>query len=324
MHAPLPKPSSDLYSRLPTKGGEPRPVAIVADDDPALVQALSARFRQMGFDVFRSPDAMHALLGAHHIRPRLMVVDVHMPGGNGLSVCEMIYSDPGLQGISVIVMSGDAADEVVRRCRALGAEYVRKGPHLWEEIQSAVRRLWPPSSPDDASSTPAPTFADNRPSAPVVEPSAQIYQLPDEPVPVSSPPFPARPKVLTIDDDPDVTYMLKLRLERLGLEVIEAASGMQGYWKAVECRPQVIICDLSMPDGEGGYIYGRLATHPVTKDIPVIILTGLSNPALRRHLLGLGVAAFLAKPVVMQELIDELRKHVVLPVDTVSTESNRS
>lgn len=303
-------PLPQLIYRKRATADAPRPVAIVADDDAALVQALSTRLKRLGYEVFRSPDAIHALLGAHHIRPRLMIVDVHMPGGNGISVCDMIYSDSGLKDIAVIVMTGDDDDVVARRCRELGADFVRKGPQLWEEIRQALHKRFPPSSQPGEAPTPADFDYDEPTTAPAGD------SLPYTVDPFSSP---TRPKILTIDDDPDVTYMLKLRLERLGLEVIEASGGMQGFWKAVECRPQVVTCDLSMPDGEGSYIYGRLATHPVTKDIPVIILTGLSNPALRRHLLGLGVAAFLAKPVVFDELIGELRKHVALPTEAVET-----
>jgi CheY-like chemotaxis protein len=314
-----------IEMELPPQPETPQHVltAIIADDDSALVQVLTIRLKRLGFTVFRSPDAMHALLGAHRLRPELLIVDIHMPGGNGLSVSEMIYSDPHLANIAVIVMSGDGNDAVVRHCHDLGAEFVRKGAQLWSELEQAIRRRVPlPSetvaetAPVDSSAAPTPESSDAAEDAGVPTvldsdlPPATQSDAPVEPVVERS--TTARTKILTIDDDPDVTYMIKLRLERLGLEVLEAATGMQGFWKAVECRPQVIICDLNMPDGEGSYVFGRLTSHPVTKDIPVIILTGLSNPALRRHMLGLGVAGFLQKPVVFEDLITELRKHISL------------
>jgi CheY-like chemotaxis protein len=286
---------------------------IVADDDPALVQMLVIRLREMGFDVFRSPDAMHALLGAHHIRPKLMIVDVHMPGGNGLSVCDMIHSDEGLREVSVVVMSGDVDDAIARRCGAMRVDYVRKGPQLWNELQQAICRQmqWPePSSAPAASPELPPPDASAESGDPDAATEAQRIERPPPQASSPQPQIHGHPTVLAIDDDPDVTYMLKLRLERMGFNVVEAATGMKGFWKAVECRPQVIICDLNMPDGEGSYVFGRLMTHPVTKSIPVIILTGLSNPALRRHMLGLGVAAFLPKPVVFDVLLHEIRKTV--------------
>jgi CheY-like chemotaxis protein len=307
----LQAPPSELEPRGSTSDAFGRPTVIVADDDPALVQFLSIRLKESGFDVFRSPDAMHALLGAHHIRPRLVIVDVHMPGGNGLSVCDMIYSDGGLRDTAVIVMTGDADEAVARRCNELGTECVRKGPQLWDQLRQTIRRqLQSTPLPGDSLLELAPLT-----DGPAHEAAgaATVGQRSEASTPESpSPPATtaARPTILTIDDDQDVTYMMKLRLERLGMNVVEAATGMQGFWKAVECRPQAIICDLNMPDGEGSYIYGRLMTHPVTKSIPVIILTGLSNPALRRHMLGLGVAAFLPKPVVFETLLGELGKLV--------------
>ena len=106
--------------------------------------------------------------------------------------------------------------------------------------------------------------------------------------------------------------MLKRRLEPYGVEVLRAFTGMQGYWMALDCRPAAIICDLKMPDGEGNYINARLQAHPMTKDIPVIVLTGQKNPALKRQMLSCGAAAYLEKPLVLDDLLVELRRYVAL------------
>ena len=121
-----------------------------------------------------------------------------------------------------------------------------------------------------------------------------------------------RPKILCIDDDPEISKVLKLRLEPYGVEVLRAFSGMQGYWMALDCLPVAIICDLAMPDGEGNYINARLKAHPMTKDIPLIVLTGQKNPALKRQLLSCGAAGYLEKPLVLDDLLGELRRYLDL------------
>jgi DNA-binding response OmpR family regulator len=117
-------------------------------------------------------------------------------------------------------------------------------------------------------------------------------------------------KVLCIDDDPEVTKAIKLRLEAYGVEVIRAFDGMPGFWTALDTRPDAIICDMVMPDGEGNYLFCRFRSHTLTKDVPIIILTGQANPALKRQMLSLGVDAYLAKPLVFDELLGELRRLV--------------
>jgi len=119
---------------------------------------------------------------------------------------------------------------------------------------------------------------------------------------------PRKLKVLCIDDDPEITKAIKLRLEPHGVEVVRAFDGMQGYWTALDTRPDVIICDMIMPDGEGNYLFARFRSHSLTKDVPIIILTGAANPALKRQMLSVGVDAYLAKPLVFDELLSELRR----------------
>lgn len=122
-----------------------------------------------------------------------------------------------------------------------------------------------------------------------------------------------RVKVLCIDDDPAICEAIGARLSGHGIDVVQAFSGMQGYWTALESRPAVIITDLRMPDGEGNYICGRLKNHPLTQRTPIFVLTGETNPATRRQMLSLGVDAYLTKPVNWTELLRALRRHVVLP-----------
>lgn len=114
---------------------------LIADDDSDLVHMLALSLQGLGLEVFRSPDAMHALVGTHRARPDLVVLDVNMPGGNGLSVCEMLADNERTAHIPVIVMSGQSAIDIRRRCYALGAHYVIKGPRLLEEVEFLAAQL---------------------------------------------------------------------------------------------------------------------------------------------------------------------------------------
>lgn len=266
---------------------------LLADDDRDLVQLLMLRFKQLGVEVFRSPDAMHALFGAQKIHPDLIVLDVNMPGGNGLSVCEMLAGNDELKDVPVIIMTGESNDQTVDRCNALGAFYVQKGPQLWEELREMTCEFlgltWSGQGDDSESGT-------NDGHSPAEKESSASY----------------RPKILCIDDDPEISKILKLRLEPYGVDVLRAFNGMQGYWTAMDMNPDVIITDLSMPDGEGNYIMGRLKSRTATEKVPVIVLTGQSNPSTRRLMLSIGADAYLMKPLNLPELLSELSRHIKL------------
>ena len=117
-----------------------------------------------------------------------------------------------------------------------------------------------------------------------------------------------KPVVLCIDDDPEISKILKIRLAKHGFDVVRAFAGMQGFWTALDTRPDVIVCDMIMPDGEGTYLFSRFRSHPLTENVPIIILTGQTNPALKRQMLSVGVSAYLTKPLVFEELLGELQR----------------
>jgi DNA-binding response OmpR family regulator len=116
-----------------------------------------------------------------------------------------------------------------------------------------------------------------------------------------------RPRILCIDDDPGISDALSLRLDRYGIDVVPAFQGMEGFWKALDARPDAVICDLVMPGGEGNHVVSRLKSHALTQDVPILILTGHKNPAVKRQMLSVGVSAYLTKPLVFADLLRALR-----------------
>jgi len=113
---------------------------LIADDDHELTQSLATRLRPLGFSVMRSPDASHALIGAMKILPDLIILDVEMPNGNGLAVCEMLTGDARFHGIPVIIHTGLCDPTTISRCSLLGALYIHKCPGSPATITEIARR----------------------------------------------------------------------------------------------------------------------------------------------------------------------------------------
>jgi len=121
-----------------------------------------------------------------------------------------------------------------------------------------------------------------------------------------------RATVLCIDDDPQVTELIALRLARYHLDVLRASYGMQGLWIACTNAPDLIITDMRMPQGGGNYIIERLRYNAATHAVPVIVLTGQGDPCLEATARSFGILAFLTKPVRFDDLLAAIQKVIPL------------
>jgi CheY-like chemotaxis protein len=130
-----------------------------------------------------------------------------------------------------------------------------------------------------------------------------------------------RPTLLLIDDDLRILKALKARLTSRGFHVLRAASGTQGYWMSLKDRPNAIITDYHMPEGRGDHLIPRLKQHPLTKDVPVIVVTGRKVP--ERRFLNLGAARVLSKPLNLEALLSELSRWFPLPSRKPETQFER-
>jgi CheY-like chemotaxis protein len=114
---------------------------LIADDDHDLSCALALRCEGLGISTRVAHDAMTALTEVHREAPDLICLDVNMPGGSGLSACEMISQDEELAGIPVIILTGCYDEETIRRCHKMCAYYVLKCPDIWGRMEPLVREL---------------------------------------------------------------------------------------------------------------------------------------------------------------------------------------
>ncbi len=264
---------------------------LVADDDEALRTALRMRCEGLGLEVEAVSTGIEAIARIHERPPDLVILDVTMPAGGGLSVCQMLADGDDLEPIPVIMLSGRSDPETIRRCESLGAHYVLKGVDAWDHLWPIVHSLLGLSNEE------------------------VDVPLPDEPAENASEDPDRKPTVLAVDDDPLISKALSVRLAAHGVEVLRAYNGMQGYWTALREIPDVIITDYRMPEGQGNMLLGRLNSHPLTKEIPVIILSGgrLKGDrdfALERELATLGAIRYFSKPLDFEALLKELEKHI--------------
>jgi CheY-like chemotaxis protein len=114
--------------------------------------------------------------------------------------------------------------------------------------------------------------------------------------------------VLVVDDHEDTRQMSMIVLRSQGFEPAVAAGGDAAFDRACELRPDVIVTDLAMPDGDGWDLIQKLASDARTKKIPVVMLTACATEAVRSRAEREGLAAFFFKPCPPDVLAAELRR----------------
>lgn len=114
-------------------------------------------------------------------------------------------------------------------------------------------------------------------------------------------------KILVIDDDNAINELIKINLELAGYKVIQALDGIKGFALAKQDLPNAIVLDIMMPEVDGYTVAQRIRQNPSTKNIPILMLTALSQINDKVRGFDIGVDDYLVKPFEMEELRVRLR-----------------
>ncbi|HEA70195.1 MAG TPA: response regulator [Desulfobacterales bacterium] len=118
-------------------------------------------------------------------------------------------------------------------------------------------------------------------------------------------------KILVVDDEPDTVTFLAAFLQDNGFEVTSAYDGKQCVIKAKEEQPDLITLDITMPEESGVRAFRNIRETEETRDIPVIIITGVAKDFkkfihTRKHIQP--PAAYMEKPIDQSELLVKINK----------------
>ena len=126
-----------------------------------------------------------------------------------------------------------------------------------------------------------------------LEATNQVAALPDT--------LPAKTKVLIIDDNEALAELAKLMLEQLGQVVHTASTGAQGRRLMERLQPDVVVCDINLPDETGYDVLANLRSTPGASQPPFVFLSGSGGIDTDRCE-RLGAAAVVTKPCPLRSL----------------------
>jgi DNA-binding NtrC family response regulator len=285
---------------------------LLVDDETDYVKAMAARLelRDVASRIATSGEA--ALEAVDEDAPHVMVLDLRMPGIDGMEVLEKVREEhPHVQ---VIVLTGRGTEEDEARARELGAfEYLEK-PTDTAELLDTIRSAWSKaiellkqSGQEFSRSMMAAAMAeagDTDTALEYMEEEKGEVVKGEEAEPEERPA--GGVKVLYVDDEEDFVRTLAERMDMRDLGGDVALSGQEALGMLEEDRPDVMVLDLRMPGLDGLEVLRRVKkAYP---EIEVIILTGHGSEKDEEEARRLGAFDYLRKPVELETLMDVIRR----------------
>jgi DNA-binding NtrC family response regulator len=287
---------------------------LLVDDEEDYVKTMAERMemRDVGSRVALSGE--EALQMVEEDAPDVMVLDLRMPGINGMEVLERVKREhPHVQ---VIILTGHGSDNEEKEARRLGAfQYLQK-PADTSDLLTTVRSAWRKGldflkdSRDGFERTMA-AAAMAEGGAPEMarekmresEPSRADASV--EPAPHQADTAGQAIKVLFVDDEEDFVRTMAERMEMRDLGGDVALSGQQALEMLEDDIPDVMVLDLRMPGIDGMEVLRRVKTaYP---QIEVIVMTGHGSDKDEEEARRLGAFDYLRKPVEIDDLMETVR-----------------
>jgi DNA-binding response OmpR family regulator len=118
-----------------------------------------------------------------------------------------------------------------------------------------------------------------------------------------------KPHILVVEDERPMSLALKEKFEREGFEVLIESNGRQALKKAIELKPDVILLDILLPGIDGMTMLKELRNDEWGKNVPVIILSNLSDDEKLKESVALNAANYLVKSNWMiNDVVEQVRQ----------------
>lgn len=117
-------------------------------------------------------------------------------------------------------------------------------------------------------------------------------------------------KILVVDDEKNIRLVVGKSLEKAGFDVYYAVDGVQAVEKANDTNPDLVLLDLRLPKMNGFLVLEALKSDTSTENIPVIILSALSEEDDVQKAISLGAEDFLVKPISQSDLLSAVEANI--------------
>ena len=267
---------------------------MIVEDDPMLVEIYEKKLTAAGFEVRVVSAGATVKSEMTDWKPELVLLDMVLPDMDGFEILEVVKKDPAIKDIPIYVFSNLSAKEDMERTKELGAAgFLTKSNFTPTQLAEEVKKML--NNPD---LTPR-----------AAEPAAETGAMSPENNPVRK--EATGHKVLIIEDEDIFIDMFGDKLKQEGFEVVAAKNGKWGLKEAEKGVFCCILLDMMMPAMNGYEAIQELRANPVTKNIPVIILSNSALDSEVQKALELGANAYYIKTQITPGEVAEKVKELV-------------
>ncbi|HZS41633.1 MAG TPA: response regulator [Polyangia bacterium] len=114
--------------------------------------------------------------------------------------------------------------------------------------------------------------------------------------------------VLILEDDPSVQTLMRKQLTAHGFKVTIATDGLDGLMKLETLKPDILLCDVMMPNLDGIEFVKAIKANTATQKIPVIFLTAKTDPRSMIEGINVGARFYVTKPFQIDDLLAKVRR----------------
>lgn len=247
---------------------------LIVDDELMICDLLKSVLSRRGHEVITTTDPGQAVDLFQQQRPAITLLDLFMPGTDGIGVLKAIRSIDPMAAVMMLTSGGSESME--RQARLLGVtDFMRKGIALDTLMGVMERVLKRPSGTSPA---------------PQAEPRAAAAMGGGH----------DGASVLVVDDEEMVRTLLKQYLTLKGYQVCLAKDGREALASLAEASPRMVILDMYMPGMNGVEVLRELRARDYAGG--VVALTASQDEELLRQTLDLGSVDVLGKPVDLERL----------------------
>ena len=240
---------------------------LVVDDNPTNLKLVSDLLEFEGYDILKAVDAEEAQVVLGATLPDLILMDIALPGMDGLTLTRKLKAEERTRGIRIVALTAFAMKGDDQKAFDAGCDgYITK--------PIDTRTL-----PDQVAGFLARASGQSRRS---------------------------RIKILVIEDNTVDIKLANLVLSTAGHDVSAVEAAEQAFAAIQEDRPQLILLDLDLPGMDGPALARKLKADPSTRDIHVVAVTCSPQQYPKAAALAAGCDAYLLKPIDTRELSGQL------------------
>ncbi len=247
---------------------------IVCDNDAGIRTVVSENLRQHGYTILEAENGEHAIELAVKNHVEAILLDLYMPGLNGWQTLQRLKNSPATAAIPVVILS------VLSPSNPPTKDVPPNGPSIMAAAQGWVQK----------------PFNEHL----LLAELSRVLHTGEVPA-----------YVLLVEDDLDLTSVVIAGFEDANVRINHAATRQAAIDHCMVARPNLLILDLTLPDGDGFSLVDWLRQQPDLRSLPLVVYSGREVSDSEMAQLRLGPTQFLTKAKVQPHEVEELVLNIV-------------